>query len=139
MTMLQGYTHMVDFFTSFDWWKTEPHDELVNHGNYCLAKLGEIYAVYLPDVSSPYTTVTSTPAQLTISPVTLSVTGITAGNKVYDGTTAATLNTSSASLVGVLPSDQGHVSLNPTGYTAKFTGSNAGESQPSRGSGGCTS
>jgi len=27
---------------------TEPHDELVNKGNYCLAKRGEIYAVYLP-------------------------------------------------------------------------------------------
>ncbi|MFY9726415.1 MAG: hypothetical protein WB579_16135 [Bryobacteraceae bacterium] len=48
MTMLQGYAHMVDFFTSFDWWKTEPHDELVNRGNYCLAKPGEMYAVYLP-------------------------------------------------------------------------------------------
>jgi hypothetical protein len=48
MTMLQGYAHMVDFFTGFDWWKTEPHDELVNNGNYCLAKPGEIYAVYLP-------------------------------------------------------------------------------------------
>ena len=39
---------MVDFFTSFEWWKTEPHDELVNTGNYCLAEPGEIYAVYLP-------------------------------------------------------------------------------------------
>jgi len=48
MTMFQGYVHMVDFMTSFDWWKTEPHDELVNHGNYCLAKPGEIYAIYLP-------------------------------------------------------------------------------------------
>jgi hypothetical protein len=48
MTMLQGYAHMVDFFTSFDWWKTEPHDELVNNKNYCLAKPGEVYAVYLP-------------------------------------------------------------------------------------------
>jgi hypothetical protein len=47
MTMFQGYAHMVDFFTSFEWWKTEPHDELVNNG-YCLAKAGEIYAVYLP-------------------------------------------------------------------------------------------
>jgi hypothetical protein len=47
MTMFQGYAHMVDFFTSFEWWKTEPHDELVNDG-YCLAKTGEIYAVYLP-------------------------------------------------------------------------------------------
>ena len=48
MVMLKGYEHMVDFFTSFEWWKTEPHDELVNNGAYCLAKLGEIYAVYLP-------------------------------------------------------------------------------------------
>jgi hypothetical protein len=48
MTMFQGYAHMVDFFTSFEWWKTEPHDELVNNGNYCLAKPGELYAIYLP-------------------------------------------------------------------------------------------
>jgi hypothetical protein len=48
MTMLQGYAHMVDFFTGFEWWKTQPHDELVNKGNYCLSKPGEIYAVYLP-------------------------------------------------------------------------------------------
>jgi len=48
MTMFQGYAHMVDFFTSFDWWKNEPHDELVNNGNYCLAKIGESYAIYLP-------------------------------------------------------------------------------------------
>jgi hypothetical protein len=48
MVMLKGYDHMVDFFTSFEWWKTEPHDELVNSGAYCLAKPGEVYAVYLP-------------------------------------------------------------------------------------------
>jgi len=47
-TMFVGYAHMVDFFTGFAWWKTEPHDELVGNGNYCLAKPGEIYAVYLP-------------------------------------------------------------------------------------------
>jgi hypothetical protein len=52
MTMLQGYAHMVDFFTSFEWWKTEPHDELVNNSNYCLAKPGETYAVYLPNGGS---------------------------------------------------------------------------------------
>ena len=48
MTMFLGYGHMVDFFTSFDWWKTDPHDELVDNGAYCLAKPGEVYAVYLP-------------------------------------------------------------------------------------------
>ena len=49
MVMLKGYAHMVDFFTSFEWWKTDPHDELVNNGAYCLAKPGELYAVYLPN------------------------------------------------------------------------------------------
>ena len=48
MTMLDGYAHMVDFFTGFEWWKTEPHDELVSRGDYCLADPGETYAVYLP-------------------------------------------------------------------------------------------
>jgi hypothetical protein len=48
MVMLKGYEHLVDFFTSFEWWKTEPHDELVSKGTYCLAKPGDIYAVYLP-------------------------------------------------------------------------------------------
>lgn len=48
MVMLQGYAHMVDFFTSFDWWKTEPHDELVNNGAFCAAEPGELYVVYLP-------------------------------------------------------------------------------------------
>ncbi len=48
MTMLNGYAHMVDFFTTFHWWETDPHDEFVSRGNYCLAKPGETYAVYLP-------------------------------------------------------------------------------------------
>ena len=48
MTMFLGYGHMVDFFTSFEWWKTNPHDELVDNGNYCLADPGRAYAVYLP-------------------------------------------------------------------------------------------
>jgi hypothetical protein len=48
MVMLQGYERIVDFFTSFAWWKTEPHDDLVNQGNFCLAEQGKQYAVYLP-------------------------------------------------------------------------------------------
>jgi hypothetical protein len=48
MTMLVGYSYMVDFFTSFEWWKTNPHDELVNNNNYCLADPGKIYVAYLP-------------------------------------------------------------------------------------------
>ena len=48
MTMFLGYGHMVDFFEAFEWWKTNPHDELVNNGNYCLADPGKTYAVYIP-------------------------------------------------------------------------------------------
>ncbi len=48
MVMLQGYAHMVDFFTSFDWWKADPHDELVGGQNMCLAEPGRAYAIYLP-------------------------------------------------------------------------------------------
>jgi hypothetical protein len=49
MVMLKGYAHMVEFFTSFEWWKTDPHDDLVNNGAYCLSQPGHIYAVYLPN------------------------------------------------------------------------------------------
>ena len=48
MVMLEGYAHMVEFFTSFEWWKADPHDELVDHGAFCLAEPGRVYAVYLP-------------------------------------------------------------------------------------------
>jgi hypothetical protein len=47
-TMFLGYGHIVEFFTSFDWWKTNPHDDLVDNGNYCLAEPGRLYAIYLP-------------------------------------------------------------------------------------------
>jgi hypothetical protein len=48
MVMLNGYAHMVDFFTSFEWWKTQPRDELVDSGAYCLAEPGKVYVVYMP-------------------------------------------------------------------------------------------
>ncbi|TAM83850.1 MAG: DUF4038 domain-containing protein [Acidobacteria bacterium] len=48
MVMLHGYAHMVDFFTSFDWWKTNPDDSLVTHGDFCLRDPGKLYVVYLP-------------------------------------------------------------------------------------------
>jgi len=48
MVLLNGQAHMVDFFTSFEWWKTEPHDELVGDSAFCLAEPGKLYAAYLP-------------------------------------------------------------------------------------------
>jgi len=47
-TMFVGYGHIVEFFTGFEWWKANPHDELVDQGGYCLADPGRLYAVYLP-------------------------------------------------------------------------------------------
>jgi hypothetical protein len=48
MTMLVGYAHAFDFFTTFEWWKANPHDELASAGAYCLANPGWTYAIYLP-------------------------------------------------------------------------------------------
>jgi hypothetical protein len=48
MTMLKGYAHMVDFFTGFEWWKAEPHDELVNNSAFCLTETGKVYVIYVP-------------------------------------------------------------------------------------------
>ncbi len=48
MMMLKGYAYLAHFFNSFEWWKAEPHDELVNNDSYCLAELGRLYIIYLP-------------------------------------------------------------------------------------------
>ena len=59
-----------------------------------------------------------------ITKATLTVTGITAENKVYDQTTAAVLNTAGAMLVGVLSGDT--VAMNTAGATGAFADKNAG-------------
>ena len=61
---------------------------------------------------------TSASATASITPLPLTVTGITANDKVYDGTTTATLNTSGATLVGVISPDV--VTLNTSGATGTF-------------------
>jgi hypothetical protein len=47
-TMLTGYGYLLDFFNGLEWWRMEPHNELVNLGNLCLAEAGRQYVVYLP-------------------------------------------------------------------------------------------
>jgi hypothetical protein len=54
----------------------------------------------------------------------LTVTGITAANKVYDGTTTATLNVASAALVGLSIGDD--VTLNTASAAGAFANPNAG-------------
>ncbi len=59
---------------------------------------------------------------------TLSVVGIIANNKPYDGNTSATLDTSSASLAGVIPGDV--VSLDMSGANATFDTKSVGAGKP---------
>jgi filamentous hemagglutinin family protein len=59
-----------------------------------------------------------------ITPATLTIGGVTANSKSYDGTTAATLNDGSATLNGVLGSD--NVTLSSSGAAGQFVTANAG-------------
>src|SRR5262249_32630396 len=59
-----------------------------------------------------------------IAPAPLTVSGITANNKVYDATTAATIHLGAASLVGVFGSD--NVSLDTTSALGTFDDANVG-------------
>ena len=71
----------------------------------------------------------NTPITLTVTynpPSTLTVTGITAANKVYDGTTSATINATNATLNGVLPGDVGNVTLVTADATGTFADKNVG-------------
>lgn len=59
----------------------------------------------------------------------LTVSGAMANNKIYDGTTVATLNVGSAILNGVAAADIGNVSLNSGSYTATFVNQTVGVSK----------
>ena len=64
----------------------------------------------------------SATGSLVIAPAPLSVTGITAANKMYDGNTMATINTTGAILVGVVSGDV--VGLDTSGATGTFATKN---------------
>jgi hypothetical protein len=64
----------------------------------------------------------------TIAPAALTITGVTAHDKVYDATTRATLDTGSAAVSGVLGGDA--VTLNSGSATGAFADSNAGAGKP---------
>ncbi len=61
---------------------------------------------------------------LSIAQKTLTVSGVTANNKTYDGNTSATLNFGSASLVGVIGGDS--VSLNTASASGSFATKDVG-------------
>ena len=63
-----------------------------------------------------------------ITPIGLTITGVVAENKVYDGTTTASLNTGSAILEGVLAGDD--VNLVTSGALGSFADKNIGLAKP---------
>jgi trimeric autotransporter adhesin len=73
-------------------------------------------------------TLTQPSATANITALGLTITGVTAGNKVYDGTTSATLNTTAATLSGVVTGDA--VTLVKTGVTGTFASKTAGTGKP---------
>ncbi|RAZ42303.1 hypothetical protein DP176_07075 [Polynucleobacter paneuropaeus] len=76
---------------------------------------------YVTGVGPQTLTANITPAPLTIS------SGLTANNKAYDGTTAATISSATQTLAGVLVSDVGNVAISSSGpYTGAFSQSNVG-------------
>ena len=60
-----------------------------------------------------------------ITPLGITVTGLTADDKVYDGSNSATISSNSVALVGVLAADAGQVDLTTNGYTATFASADA--------------
>lgn len=48
MVMLNGYGHIVDFFHTFEWWKTRPCNELVSSDAMCLAEPERLWVIYSP-------------------------------------------------------------------------------------------
>ncbi|HSW93172.1 MAG TPA: MBG domain-containing protein, partial [Gammaproteobacteria bacterium] len=82
-----------------------------NVGNYAIttAVFNPLTGTGAGNYTAP-TTFTNNPV-LGITPASLTISGVAANNKIFNGTTAATLNTSSAALSGVLGIDIGNVLL----------------------------
>jgi hypothetical protein len=78
-----------------------------------------------PDAENYTLSATNATATAAITPYALTVTGITADDKTYDGTAVATLGLSSATLVGVVPGDD--VTLVSSGTTGAFADETGGK------------
>ena len=63
-----------------------------------------------------------------ITPASITISGVTANNKIYNGTAAATLNFGSATLTGLFSGDA--VTINSGSATAAFSDKNAGNAKP---------
>ena len=87
-------------------------------------KLVTVSGLTLLGADAAQYTLTQPTTNADITPASLTVTGITASDKVYDGTTSATLDTNSAALDRVISGDD--VTLDLTAVVGAFTDPNAG-------------
>jgi hypothetical protein len=78
-------------------------------------------------------TTATTTANITAKSVTIS--GVTAADKVYDGTVIATLNAANATLQGVIPADASLLSLQSGSKAGSFADKNVGVGKPVTASG----
>ena len=90
-------------------------------GNFASANAGNNIAVNVSGFTltgtkaNDYQLIAPTDLTANITPKTLTVSGVTANNKVYDGTTADTLNFASATLNGIVGSDNVTLSVSASG------------------------
>jgi hypothetical protein len=118
-------TFAFDRATLAEVWGTSASGSLAwAHQTLIISNILAIHA--FSDVGLTLAGTTTTTARITPAPLT--VAGITAASKVYDGTTTAALNTSGAALVGVLPGDA--VTLDASGATGTFAAKDAGTGIP---------
>jgi filamentous hemagglutinin family protein len=75
---------------------------------------------------SNYTLPTSASGGGTINRATLTVSGVTSSDKIYDGNAVAAVNAGGSALVGVVAADVGQVSLTTSAATGTFASPNAG-------------
>ena len=100
-----------------------------NVGNNIAVNVGNV-TLTGPKAMDYYTAPNPTGFSADITPKALTVSGASANNKVYDATTAATLNVSGATLSGLVPSDAGKVTLSSAGATGVFSQSDVGNNLP---------
>ncbi|AWA30059.1 hypothetical protein HYN48_08185 [Flavobacterium magnum] len=94
--------------------------------NFTTATVGNGKTINITGYTAPSTNYSLTQPNLTanITPVDVTIAGVTANNKVYDGNTTATLNTGSASVTNVISPDV--VTVNSASASATFATANAG-------------
>ena len=96
--------------------------------NPTVAMSGTQYRAVFTNTCGGTQTATSNAATLTVNAKNLTISGALAENKVYNGTSTATVDFSGASLVGVVGADS--VSINSSAYAANFNTKDVGNTKP---------